>query len=480
MNKPVLSRNYLSLFIELLAVTFVGLFLTLIYNDTIILDELEHLRAAYFVSLGEVPYRDFFEHHHPLIWYMFAPIIALLPHSNLIALYTAKSLAFAFSVGSSIIIYLMVKRFMGGVFVAVAALVLYFFYFATWYSFSIFKPDTFMRFFYLCGLYNFLLYYDKQKLKNLVLSGTFFAIAFLFLQTAAFSILPLCIPAGYLLYKQPHLWTDYAKALTAPLIIIATFYTLLYVSGTLPNYWQLNFTYNKYLFDIVHSFTPSVLPDFLILIIIAYASMIYVYATHRQTTYFNIFALLTVFETITHIYFPAVYPHYLVLLFLYCGIIIAFVLNFEQNKWIFRIALVIIIINLILNLFSLAATNNKESHLYLREYDKNPQADIVNFDVTLFSIFAPKYSYYWFYPNFEYIDNAIFHRMPDYNINDLISKRKPLYIAYNPHIKQAFDFKKVGQKFDIGKCYPQHMLNTGILEDYEEILINLYKRKALP
>ncbi|MBO6281992.1 MAG: glycosyltransferase family 39 protein [Alphaproteobacteria bacterium] len=479
MEQSDIKHNYLSLFVELLVVTFVGLVLTLIYNDTIILDELEHLRAAYFVSLGEVPYRDFFEHHHPLIWYMFAPIISVIPHLNLVALYTAKSLAFTVSVGSSIIIYLIAKRFMGGVFAGVMTLLLFFFYFASWYSFSIFKPDTFMRFFYLLGLYNFLLYYDRQKLKNLILSGTFFAVAFLFLQTAAFSILPLCIPAGYLLYKQPHLWADYAKALTAPLIIIATFYTLLYVSGTLPNYWQLNFTYNKYLFGIVHPFTPSVLPDFLILIVIAYAAVIYVYATHKQTPYFNIFAILLAGETVNHLYFPAVYPHYLVLLFLFCGFIISFVLNFEQSKWIFRITFVVLIINLVLNIFSLAATNNKESHLYLREYDKNPEASIVNFDVTLFSIFAPKYSYYWFYPNFEYIDNSLFHRMPDYNINQIIREHKPLYIAYNPRVKQAFDFKKAGQKFDIAECYPQHSLNTEILQNYDEILINLYKRKPL-
>lgn len=160
------SQNYLNLFVELLALVFLGLVLTLIYNDTIILDELEHLRASYFVSLVEMPYRDFFEHHHPMIWFMFAPIISVLPHLNLVALYVAKTLAFTFSVGSSIVIYLIAKRFMGGVFSAVATLVFFFVYFATWYSFSIFKPDTFMRFFYLCGLYNFLLYYERQTLSD--------------------------------------------------------------------------------------------------------------------------------------------------------------------------------------------------------------------------------------------------------------------------------------------------------------------------
>src|SRR5262249_11890352 len=37
-------------------------------------DELEHLHAAYLVSLGDVPYRDFFEHHGPVFYYLLAPL----------------------------------------------------------------------------------------------------------------------------------------------------------------------------------------------------------------------------------------------------------------------------------------------------------------------------------------------------------------------------------------------------------------------
>jgi hypothetical protein len=38
-------------------------------------DELEHLHAACAVSWGEVPYRDFFEHHGPGLFYMLQPIL---------------------------------------------------------------------------------------------------------------------------------------------------------------------------------------------------------------------------------------------------------------------------------------------------------------------------------------------------------------------------------------------------------------------
>jgi len=43
-------------------------------------DEIEFFRATDFVSRGLVPYRDFFEHHTPLQWFVFAPV-AMLTHA---------------------------------------------------------------------------------------------------------------------------------------------------------------------------------------------------------------------------------------------------------------------------------------------------------------------------------------------------------------------------------------------------------------
>lgn len=43
------------------------------YYDT---DELEHLHAALLVARGNLPFRDFFEHHGPLFWAALAPVAA--------------------------------------------------------------------------------------------------------------------------------------------------------------------------------------------------------------------------------------------------------------------------------------------------------------------------------------------------------------------------------------------------------------------
>ena len=41
-------------------------------------DEIEYFRATDWVSRGLVPYRDFWEHHTPLQWFVFAPVAALV------------------------------------------------------------------------------------------------------------------------------------------------------------------------------------------------------------------------------------------------------------------------------------------------------------------------------------------------------------------------------------------------------------------
>ena len=41
----------------------------LILNGTMLIDEFEHLRASYLITLGFTPYTDFFEHHHPFLWW---------------------------------------------------------------------------------------------------------------------------------------------------------------------------------------------------------------------------------------------------------------------------------------------------------------------------------------------------------------------------------------------------------------------------
>ena len=47
-------------------------------------DELEFFRATKWIAQGRVPYRDFWEHHTPLAWILFAPFTTDWPGADAI------------------------------------------------------------------------------------------------------------------------------------------------------------------------------------------------------------------------------------------------------------------------------------------------------------------------------------------------------------------------------------------------------------
>ena len=45
-------------------------------------DNIEHLNASWLIWQGYMPYKDFFQHHNPLLWYIFAPLIGKITNQN--------------------------------------------------------------------------------------------------------------------------------------------------------------------------------------------------------------------------------------------------------------------------------------------------------------------------------------------------------------------------------------------------------------
>lgn len=61
----------------ILFVLLVALRVAYLRRAEIVVDEFQHLHAAYLVSQGQTPYVDFFEHHTPLFYYVAAPLLRL-------------------------------------------------------------------------------------------------------------------------------------------------------------------------------------------------------------------------------------------------------------------------------------------------------------------------------------------------------------------------------------------------------------------
>ena len=67
--------------VKALASVFLALTLALSIFRFLDADELEHVHSTWHVLNGAVPYVDFFQHHHPLLWYVLAPALAVAGES---------------------------------------------------------------------------------------------------------------------------------------------------------------------------------------------------------------------------------------------------------------------------------------------------------------------------------------------------------------------------------------------------------------
>jgi hypothetical protein len=75
-------------------------------------DELEHLHAAFLIAEGDVPYRDFFEHHPPALYLLLQPIFWLFG-PGIATITSARFLMLTFSWGTLLATAILARRALG-------------------------------------------------------------------------------------------------------------------------------------------------------------------------------------------------------------------------------------------------------------------------------------------------------------------------------------------------------------------------------
>lgn len=83
------ENSFLKYFMLAAGAAEIGFALWAFYYHYMCMDHAEHIHAAWLVWQGQVPYRDFFEHHNPLFWYVLAPFVAAF-YKNALVLYAAR------------------------------------------------------------------------------------------------------------------------------------------------------------------------------------------------------------------------------------------------------------------------------------------------------------------------------------------------------------------------------------------------------
>ena len=461
---------------SLLIISLGQVIFSLFCSKHILFDDIEHLRAAYFVSLGDVPYRDFFEHHHPLLWYMLAPLIPFLPRDTITTVYIGRLICLGISLVGGYFIYKTEKRFIGGTLCALFCLVFYFWGINSVSAVGLFhvKPDIFQRCCFFIGLYYLFCYFRYKKFRDLQICALLFTVAFLFLQTAVFYVAPLAIPVCYFLYKNPQRWIDFAKAAVLPLIILAACVAILWKLDLLSRYfetnWQINSAHGFIGINMEKSyFIVANIADIMLIACIALGVLIY----HKKLNiYILSFVSLMVCEFLLRSFYVS-YVYYLTWLVIFAAMLAAPVLAKISIK--FKGGFILFAVLWGIHFCSNLCTVDCQKFFALKNYIALTKGETV-----CSNVFENRYAYYWMYPlHIEALDDVLFHPVSDYDINTIYRQRNAQILIMPPQKDKWY--RAFCESFNLTPeqkaVVERHLIDDFVKENYIEIDEYIYQRK---
>lgn len=243
-SKEFNAKSFLPIYFKIVLMIFATLvLLRMFYSVNYLMDTYEHIHASWLVSVGKVPYRDFFEHHHPLLWYLFAPITQLF-YRDVYIIYVARALAICGYFGVLWLLYRVAKRYSVSSSGATFSVLFILSITSLWYDVSNLRPDIFMYFCILGGILYFFDYLDTHQRSYLLYSYLLWTLSFLFLQKALIVGLGFAITNIWLLYKREIHFADFLLALVLPLVVFCGLLFGLYQTGSLLDWYNCNFTFN--------------------------------------------------------------------------------------------------------------------------------------------------------------------------------------------------------------------------------------------
>ena len=477
----VQNKRFGTVLIGLICVNILFVIWTLFYSSIIVSDDVEHLRAAYFISLGEVPYRDFFEHHHPLLWYVLWPLIKILPSSTILSIYISRAVSLLISLGTGYYFYQITRRFIGGKVVALLAIVLYFASMPAWASLINIKPDIYMHLFYFMGLYYLFLYFRYQKRCDLCVCGVAWTIGFLFLQTITLDILPLILPTGWFIYKNPTKIKDFVVAAILPLLLLISFVGALYYGGAWETYFESNWLFNSRLSSFLSSQSQNkYLVLFADIIFMAFAGAIYCLRRSRQP---NIYAvsliLLCGCELLQRIFWVALFSQYYVMFFAFAAMVCAPIIYKLLYRYPLGIYALILfaVLHMIFNWLCISPYSFVKQPFYYIEKNKVPLEQTYGSDCGLF---RPHKAYYWMLIDVEALHDIYYNRGADYNINRFLNDKNTRFYCNSSFRNSKKLQSRIEEIYDLTAAQKEiilrHKIDNTFEQNYRPILKGLFEK----
>lgn len=413
-----------------------------VFSGFQIIDEFEHLHASWLIFEGKAPYRDFFEHHNPLLWFLSAPIVGLF-YDNVSIFYVMRFVSSLVSITTLFYLY-KIASFWSNKTYSWLVIALYLGNIITIYNFYQFRPDNFMNMCFIIGIYYLFCYLKNLQIKNLIFSFLAFCFSALFLQKIVLLLIVLAFILLFLLYKKNILKSDFIIASFPAIFIAVIFVFYLFNQGIWEKYIELNLKFNL---DVIYYYGRAsfwLQSTFFSIYSLAFITSILFFK--RENLYFKIISILYIAEFIMRNFYFAPHPNYYTLTTMLSALILPVWLKYYGFKY--KPISAIICILMFLHLGQLFNTIERSSQRYnsynhynMTKYiheNTNKNDILINGYDKAFNIYRNDASYYWF--NIEMLLHIFKYRYKtgfDYNINDLVIIHKPKFLYIKNYVDLA-------------------------------------------
>ena len=450
MKRSVFTKFLICFFV----LNVIALFYTMLVGTTAMADDLEHIHASWLVWNGEVPYRDFFEHHHSLMWYVFAPLVGVSGR-NILIFYLLRFLMVLCSLLTLYIVFKLVKNYLADKTAAWLTVNIFCFSTVALNAMVQFKPDILMHLFYCAGTYYLFAFMSDKKPLYLSLMAFFYAISFLFLQTAIFLFIPIFGVLVYLLYKKEVSVRAILKASVLPLILLGCAVFFLWQNGSLQRYYELNWIVNA---QISAELGKARIMDFgtlwgaLICGLIAGAYLLFNKPTKALCMFLAIYAC----EFILRLTYISVYAHYFKMLILFNAVIIGVaVAKLCEWRSVWAYLVLALFVPAYFKVFSVPIKKVADEFQtttileIITDITNNTNEDdtVLGTAKMPFGIFNKNPHYYWFSWNYiGKIDAQLFNYASPFDINQILIEKQPKFVYFEDSLKP--DYQPTG-RYDI-------------------------------
>ena len=428
-------------------------------------DNIEHLNASWLIWQGYIPYKDFFQHHNPLLWYVFSPLVALLINNfSIFAIFNIISvLTFACIIVIQCTILAHDKLhnvsilFLSSIMISSYSILL-----ATDY-----RPDTFMYLFIFLGMLYQLKYREKSQIQLLVLSFLFYFISFIFTQKAIFCFV---VPGCAILYdmiKNKVSINHIGYALILPIMLLLLFLSYFYYHDILSIYLKSNFYFNTKIPEIFSEtrISPPPLEYFEFYIFIPIGGIASIYFLLKESSYIEkFFSYIYIEETILRIFYFSAFLHYMVF-WLMISIILTVMLFSKLTKFHKTISILGFTYLIIMCFYNIemAYKRELEKGKYIRGHEVafnvlNPCDYAINGYYSVYNLKAKSPGYYSILLGQIDVLGEKVGIAPIDDINKMIEEKKPKLISGEIYWDTYWEQR--------GKHIPVHVPDKNIIKKY--------------